>query len=96
MNAALQHKKQFVLMSLRNPYDAANFEEASALIAVYGFKGYANGRYLQPNIPAGVKAIFGQSKPKGTLPVDIPSVTKPGDILYPFGYGVNIKTGKPL
>jgi beta-N-acetylhexosaminidase len=96
MNAALQHKKQFVLMSLRNPYDAANFEEARALIAVYGFKGYANGRYLQPNIPAGVKAIFGQSKPKGTLPVDIPSVTKPGDILYPYGYGVNIKTGKPL
>ncbi|PHI45991.1 hypothetical protein B9T64_15685 [Bacillus halotolerans] len=96
MNAALQHKKQFVLMSLRNPYDAANFEEARALIAVYGFKGYANGRYLQPNIPAGVKAIFGQSKPKGTLPVDIPSVTKLGDILYPFGYGVNIKTGKPL
>ncbi|MCY8981586.1 glycoside hydrolase family 3 protein [Bacillus halotolerans] len=96
MNAALQHKKQFVLMSLRNPYDAANFEEARALIAVYGFKGYANGRYLQPNIPAGVKVIFGQSKPKGTLPVDIPSVTKPGDILYPFGYGVNIKTGKPL
>lgn len=96
MNAALQHKKQFVLMSLRNPYDAANFEEARALIAVYGFKGYTNGRYLQPNIPAGVKAIFGQSKPKGTLPVDIPSVTKPGDILYPYGYGVNIKTGKPL
>ncbi|MBT9251938.1 glycoside hydrolase family 3 protein [Bacillus halotolerans] len=96
MNAALQHKKQFVLMSLRNPYDAANFEEARALIAIYGFKGYANGRYLQPNIPAGVKVIFGQSKPKGTLPVDIPSVTKPGDILYPFGYGVNIKTGKPL
>ncbi|WP_434813503.1 glycoside hydrolase family 3 N-terminal domain-containing protein [Bacillus halotolerans] len=96
MNAALQHKKQFVLMSLRNPYDAANFEEARALIAVYGFKGYANGRYLQPNIPAGVKVIFGQSKPKGTLPVDIPSVTKPGDILYPYGYGVNIKTGKPL
>ncbi|KXJ37635.1 hypothetical protein AX282_00680 [Bacillus spizizenii] len=96
MKAALQHNKPFVLMSLRNPYDAANFEEAKALIAVYGFKGYANGRYLQPNIPAGVMAIFGQAKPKGTLPVDIPSVTKPGDILYPYGYGLNIKTGKPL
>ncbi|AWM15538.1 hypothetical protein D3797_020310 [Bacillus subtilis] len=96
MKAALQHNKQFVLMSLRNPYDAANFEEAKALIAVYGFKGYANGRYLQPNIPAGVMAIFGQAKPKGTLPVDIPSVTKPGDILYPYGYGLNIKTGKRL
>ncbi|QHJ92998.1 Beta-hexosaminidase [Bacillus subtilis] len=96
MKAALQHNKPFVLMSLRNPYDAANFEEAKALIAVYGFKGYANGRYLQPNIPAGVMAIFGQAKPKGTLPVDIPSVTKPGNTLYPFGYGLNIKTGKPL
>ncbi|MGG4112943.1 beta-N-acetylhexosaminidase [Bacillus subtilis] len=96
MKAALQHNKPFVLMSLRNPYDAANFEEAKALIAVYGFKGYANGRYLQPNIPAGVMAIFGQAKPKGTLPVDIPSVTKPGDTLYPYGYGLNIKTGKPL
>ncbi|MCY8140423.1 glycoside hydrolase family 3 protein, partial [Bacillus inaquosorum] len=96
MKAALQHNKQFVLMSLRNPYDAANFEEAKALIAVYGFKGYANGRYLQPNIPAGVMAIFGQAKPKGTLPVDIPSVTKPEDILYPYGYGLNIKTGKRL
>ncbi|MCM3014714.1 beta-N-acetylhexosaminidase [Bacillus subtilis] len=96
MKAALQHNKPFVLMSLRNPYDAANFEEAKALIAVYGFKGYANGRYLQPNIPAGVMAIFGQAKPKGTLPVDIPSVTNPGDTLYPYGYGLNIKTGKPL
>ncbi|KAF1678925.1 MULTISPECIES: glycoside hydrolase family 3 protein [Bacillus] len=96
MKAALQHNKPFVLMSLRNPYDAANFEEAKALIAVYGFKGYVNGQYLQPNIPAGVMAIFGQAKPKGTLPVDIPSVTKPGDILYPYGYGLNIKTGKPL
>lgn len=96
MKAALQHNKPFVLMSLRNPYDAANFEEAKALIAVYGFKGYANGRYLQPNIPAGVMAIFGQAKPKGTLPVDIPSVTKPGNTLYPLGYGLNIKTGRPL
>ncbi|MCP6380152.1 glycoside hydrolase family 3 C-terminal domain-containing protein, partial [Klebsiella pneumoniae] len=52
--------------------------------------------YLQPNIPAGVMAIFGQAKPKGTLPVDIPSVTNPGDTLYPYGYGLNIKTGKPL
>ncbi|MDI5791492.1 hypothetical protein PO124_33410 [Bacillus licheniformis] len=50
-------RKKFVLMSLRNPYDTANFEEAEAVIAVYGFKGYANGRFRQPNIPAGVEAI---------------------------------------
>ena len=88
--------KPFVLMSLRNPYDAANFEEAEALIAVYGFKGYTDGQFLQPNIPAGVEAIFGQTKPQGRLPADIPSVTHPGTTLYPYGFGINLKTGKPL
>ncbi|MEK5499644.1 glycoside hydrolase family 3 N-terminal domain-containing protein [Bacillus sp. FSL M8-0168] len=89
-------QKKFALMSLRNPYDTANFEEAKAVIAVYGFKGYTNGRFRQPNIPAGIEVIFGKAKPKGTLPVDIPSVTQPGNILYEYGYGLNIKNGKPL
>ncbi|MEC3842122.1 glycoside hydrolase family 3 protein [Bacillus amyloliquefaciens] len=96
MKSAQSNHKPFVLMSLRNPYDAANFEEAEALIAVYGFKGYADGQFLQPNIPAGIEAIFGQTKPKGRLPVDIPSVTHPGTTLYPYGFGINLKTGKPL
>ncbi|MCY8225593.1 glycoside hydrolase family 3 protein [Bacillus haynesii] len=96
MKYAQANGKKFVLMSLRNPYDTANFEEAKAVIAVYGFKGYANGRFRQPNIPAGVEVIFGKAKPKGTLPVDIPSVTRPGEILYPYGYGLNIKNGRPL
>ncbi len=43
MKYAQANGKKFVLMSLRNPYDTANFEEAAAVIAVYGFKGYANG-----------------------------------------------------
>ncbi|UZD74350.1 glycoside hydrolase family 3 protein [Bacillus siamensis] len=96
MKAAQSNQKPFVLMSLRNPYDAANFEEADALIAVYGFKGYADGQFLQPNIPAGIEAIFGQTKPKGRLPAAIPSVTHPGTTLYPYGFGINLKTGKPL
>ncbi len=96
MKAAQSNQKPFVLMSLRNPYDAANFEEAEALIAVYGFKGYTDGQFLQPNIPAGIEAIFGQTKPQGRLPADIPSVTHPGTTLYPYGFGINLKTGKPL
>lgn len=96
MKYAQAKQKKFVLMSLRNPYDTANFEEAKAVIAVYGFKGFSNGRFRQPNIPAGVEVIFGKAKPKGTLPVDIPSVTRPGEILYEYGYGLNIKNGKPL
>ncbi|KAA6449320.1 glycoside hydrolase family 3 protein [Bacillus swezeyi] len=96
MKYAQSKQKKVVLMSLRNPYDTANFEEAQAVIAVYGFKGYTNGRFRQPNIPAGVEVIFGKAKPKGTLPVDIPSVTKPGEILYKYGFGLNLKNGKPL
>ncbi|SIR98279.1 beta-N-acetylhexosaminidase [Peribacillus simplex] len=96
MNHAKKKDKEFVLMSLRNPYDVANFEEAKAVLAVYGFKGYSNGRYRQPNIPAGISTIFGESKPKGTLPVDIPSVTKPDQSLYKFGYGLDIKSGRPI
>lgn len=88
--------KKFVLMSLRNPYDVGNFEEAKAVLAVYGFKGYSNGAYRQPNIPAGIKTIFGESKPKGKLPVDIPSVNQPEEILYPYGYGLDIRSGKLL
>ncbi|MFP7253056.1 glycoside hydrolase family 3 protein [Terribacillus goriensis] len=96
MKDAEAKNKKFVLMSLRNPYDVGNFEEAKAVLAVYGFKGYSNGAYRQPNIPAGIKTIFGESKPKGILPVDIPSVTQPEEILYPYGYGLDIRSGKLL
>ncbi|MTH51913.1 hypothetical protein GKZ89_00730 [Bacillus mangrovi] len=95
MNYAQKQDKKFVLMSLRNPYDAANFEESKAVLAVYGFKGYSNGRYRQPNIPAGIQTIFGLSNPKGKMPVDIPSVTQPGEILYPYGYGLTFHSKNP-
>ncbi|MFP7169327.1 glycoside hydrolase family 3 protein [Terribacillus halophilus] len=96
MKDAEAKNKKFVLMSLRNPYDVGNFEEAKAVLAVYGFKGYSNGAYRQPNIPAGIKTIFGESKPKGKLSVDIPSVTQPEEVLYPYGYGLDIRSGKLL
>ncbi|MDM5296770.1 glycoside hydrolase family 3 protein [Bacillus pumilus] len=95
MKEAASQNKKMVIMSLRNPYDAANFEEADALLAVYGFKGYANGQFNQPNISAGLDVIFGTASPKGRLPVDIPSVTHPNQTLYPIGYGLNLK-GKQI
>ncbi|MGE7878189.1 glycoside hydrolase family 3 protein [Peribacillus muralis] len=96
MNHANKKDKEMVVVSLRNPYDVANFEEAKAVLAVYGYKGYSNGRYRQPNIPAGISAIFGESNPRGTLPVDIPSVIAPSEKLYEFGYGLDMKSGKPI
>jgi beta-N-acetylhexosaminidase len=57
-------------------------------MAVYGFKGWENGYLRQPNIPAGIRATFGVFSPSGKLPVDVPSVTQPGTILFPFGTGL--------
>jgi beta-N-acetylhexosaminidase len=96
MNYAQGKNKENVIISLRNPYDVANFSEADALLAVYGFKGYSNGRYNQPNIPAGIDVIFGQEKTAGKLPVDIPSVTDSTKTLFPYGYGLDIHSGKQL
>ncbi|PWA00814.1 hypothetical protein BB558_003127 [Smittium angustum] len=87
---AAEKKIPLVVLSLRNPYDAANFETAPAVIVTYGFKGYANGIYRQPNIPAAVGVALGKAKPTGKLPVDIYSIFNDTQILYPYGHGLSI------
>ncbi|WP_028401095.1 glycoside hydrolase family 3 protein [Ectobacillus panaciterrae] len=94
MKYSQEKNKHIVMMSLRNPYDAANFPEAKAALAVYGHKGYANGRFNQPNIPAGMRAVFGEINTTGKLPVDVPAVMNPG-VMYQFGYGLDMR-GKQL
>ncbi|WP_214700264.1 glycoside hydrolase family 3 protein [Exiguobacterium sp. s57] len=72
--------KKSVLLSLRNPYDIAVQLEAPAQLLIYGFKGDPNGpdseagnlKSAGPNLPAGIRAIFGEVKPQGKLPVDVP------------------------
>lgn len=72
--------KKSVLLSLRNPYDVAVQPDAPAQLLIYGFKGDPNGpdseagnlKSAGPNLPAGIRAIFGEVKPQGKLPVDVP------------------------
>jgi len=72
--------KKSVLLSLRNPYDVAVQPDAPAQLLIYGFKGDPNGpdseagnlKSAGPNLPAGIRAIFGEVKPGGKLPVDVP------------------------
>ncbi|PVV00915.1 hypothetical protein BB560_004687 [Smittium megazygosporum] len=88
---AKEKKISVAVVSLRNPYDVANFENAvGAVLCAYGYKGIILDVYAQPNLPAAISTIFGQSKPKGRLPVDIPSVFKNDTILYPFGFGLSL------
>ncbi|MDM0672173.1 glycoside hydrolase family 3 N-terminal domain-containing protein [Clostridium perfringens] len=71
--------KDTVLISLRNPYDLAAYDNAKAQVVAYGFKGMdpTEGDTLfptkssGPNIPASMGVVFGAVEPKGKLPVDI-------------------------
>jgi beta-N-acetylhexosaminidase len=72
--------KPVAVLAIRNPYDIAYMPGAKAFLAVYGA---AEG----PNIPAGIRTIFGIVKPAGKLPVSIPDAGG-GKNLYECGYGL--------
>lgn len=93
--------KDTVLISLRNPYDLAAYDNAKAQVVSYGFKGMdpTEGDTLfptkssGPNIPASMGVIFGVIEPKGKLPVDIPSLNNDGTMntkvnYYDYGHGI--------
>lgn len=86
--------KDTVLISLRNPYDLAAYDNAKAQVVSYGFKGMdpTEGDTLfptkssGPNIPASMGVIFGVVEPKGKLPVDIPSLNNDGTMNTKVNY----------
>lgn len=93
--------KDTVLISLRNPYDVAAYDNAKAQVVAYGFKGMdpTEGDTLfptkssGPNIPAAIGVIFGGAEAKGKLPVDIPSLNDDGTMntevnYYNYDYGI--------
>lgn len=72
------------VMAIRNPYDIMHIPEARAYLCIYG-------RAVGPNIPAGVRAVFGEANPQGKLPVDIPNNDGKGN-LYSTGHGLTYQT----
>ncbi|OLY79054.1 Beta-hexosaminidase [Smittium mucronatum] len=80
--------KPLSVLSMRNPYDAANFPTAPSILCLYGVKGIVNGVYGMPNLPSAISTVFGYSKPKGILPVNVPALN--GTILYPRGFGLTL------
>lgn len=93
--------KDTVLISLRNPYDLAAYDNAKAQVVAYGFKGMdpTEGDTLfptkssGPNIPASMGVVFGAVEPKGKLSVDIPSLNNDGTMntevnYYDYGHGI--------
>lgn len=93
--------KDTILVSLRNPYDVAAYDNVKAQVIAYGFKGMdpTEGDTLfptkssGPNIPAAMSVIFGSVEPKGKLPVDIPRLNNDGTMnmevnYYNYNYGI--------
>ncbi|OUO35751.1 glycoside hydrolase family 3 N-terminal domain-containing protein [Olsenella sp. An290] len=90
------------VMSISLPYDCAMYDEAPAVVAVYGNKGMDPTEGLQPsaafgpNVPAGVEVIFGCHAAEGKLPVDLYAVNVDengasfdlDNVKYPLGYGL--------
>jgi len=73
--------KPVVVIAARDPYDIAYFPEASTYLATYSYTNEA--------LRSVGKVLFGEMKPKGKLPVVIPTSNDPGKALYPFGYGLS-------
>jgi len=62
----LRLNRNFIIVSLRNPYDLAMFPDVPCFITAYSFR--------PPAMEALAKALLGELKPKGVLPVTIPGI----------------------
>jgi beta-N-acetylhexosaminidase len=69
-----------IVAAVRDPYDVAHLPSAETYVATYSSAGVS--------LRALAKVLFGEVKPRGRLPVDIPAAGDSGTILYPFGHGL--------
>ena len=95
---------KFILMSASLPYDVARFQEADAIVVVYGARSINQDpredkepmKRYGPNMAAGLYLMLqGDESPQGMLPVNIPLInsTKDGyvdgyEYLYDRDYGL--------
>jgi beta-N-acetylhexosaminidase len=76
--------KPVVVASVRDAYDIGYFPEVSTYLVTYG--------YPAASLESLTKVLFGEINPKGKLPVMIPVAGHPDQTLYPYGYGLGLKT----
>ncbi|MFG1815603.1 glycoside hydrolase family 3 protein [Kribbella sp. NPDC049174] len=72
--------KTVIVVAVRDPYDIAYFDAAPTYLATYG--------YAAVSMESLAKTLYGEIKPTGKLPVDIPVAGQPDTALYPFGHGL--------
>jgi beta-N-acetylhexosaminidase len=69
-----------VTVAVGNPYDLAYLRGVRTYLATYGDR--------RASLEAVVRVLFGEVRPRGRLPVDIPTPGRAGRPLYPFGSGL--------
>jgi beta-N-acetylhexosaminidase len=72
--------KPVIAVAVNEPYDIAYYPEVETYLATYSSRAVS--------LRALAKVLFGEVRPRGLLPVDIPAVGDPSTILYPFGHGL--------
>ncbi|WP_435600984.1 glycoside hydrolase family 3 N-terminal domain-containing protein [Streptomyces sp. C10-9-1] len=70
-----------VALALRNPYDIAHLDGATAALAAYS--------WTDVELRAAVRVITGGVRPRGRLPVPVLRADDPGRILFPTGHGLS-------
>jgi beta-N-acetylhexosaminidase len=83
VGALLATGKPVVVAAVGTPYDIAYLPGATTFITSLD--------YQPVSLHALVRAIFGQVKPSGKLPVTITRPGRPRAVLYPFGYGLSYR-----
>lgn len=81
VKALLATGKTVIVVAVRDPYDIAYFDAAPTYVATYSFTGVS--------MESLAKVLYGEIKPGGKLPVDIPVAGQPTNVLYPFGHGLS-------
>lgn len=81
VNALIATGKPVITVAVRDPYDVSRYNAAATNLATYSYTGVA--------LESLVKVMFGEAKPAGKLPVDIPVFGDTATTLYPFGHGLS-------
>ncbi|WP_242909819.1 glycoside hydrolase family 3 protein [Actinomadura terrae] len=72
--------KPLIVVAARDPYDIAWFPEAPTYLATYSATAEA--------LRSTAKVLYGETAPRGRLPVTITAADDPGTVLYRFGHGL--------
>ncbi|MFK4090442.1 glycoside hydrolase family 3 protein [Kribbella sp. NPDC020789] len=81
VNDLLATGKPVIVVAVQDPYDIAYFDAAPTFLATYG--------YAAVSMESLAKTLYGEIKPTGKLPVDIPVAGQPQTPLYTFGHGMS-------